>query len=366
MKQFKTILTADYVPDWTVEDGVREVITNALDSPAKMEYEIGDDYIRITSVGITLPASILAMGKSGNRQDTNAVGKHGEGSLVGMIPVLREGLKYLIENGDKIWIPSFQYDNDLEQEILVIDEKSNPNINSNYTIEISGLSEDHIFNIKQRCLYLQEDIGEVVDCNMGRLLLQRSGEVFVGGIWVCNNNTLKYSYDFHPSVLPVNRDRKMVSEWDLKINTSKLLSLCLNSEKLATNLVEQVGDLSYSNYASGSVSNEVADLVFDKVVAEHGEGVVFANNWGERGSLEQKGYKNVELILNDPLYHTISHSPKYQEYFENIEIDEEIIEKPIADQFREWYNDWVDDGTDSERHEGYEEWEELIDKLENL
>jgi len=44
MKKYWTMLTKDYLSHWTAVNGVREYVSNALDSSAPFEYEFGDDF----------------------------------------------------------------------------------------------------------------------------------------------------------------------------------------------------------------------------------------------------------------------------------------------------------------------------------
>jgi hypothetical protein len=43
MKKYWTMMTRDYLSHWSVCNGVREYVSNMLDSPAASEYEIGEE-----------------------------------------------------------------------------------------------------------------------------------------------------------------------------------------------------------------------------------------------------------------------------------------------------------------------------------
>jgi hypothetical protein len=120
LKKYQTMFTKDYVLIWNVEDGVREFVANALDSSAPFEYEVNGNQIILTSKGITLESEVLTLGTSSHRDDPNAVGTHGEGILVGLIPILRSGGNVVFHNGSVDWCPVFEYNEDFNKETLVI------------------------------------------------------------------------------------------------------------------------------------------------------------------------------------------------------------------------------------------------------
>ena len=110
------------MPDWGIGDGIREFVANSLDSDAQFIYDIGLDYIELTSVGVQLDISCFLMGVSENRNKKDAIGKHGEGSLTGLIPILRDHAKVDIFNGELLWQPAFEMDYNFNKEVLVINE----------------------------------------------------------------------------------------------------------------------------------------------------------------------------------------------------------------------------------------------------
>ena len=288
-------MTADYIPDWSVEDGIREFVANALDSDFPLEYEIGTDYINLTSVGVTLPAKVLTLGTSGNRLKDDAVGKHGEGILTGIIPILRSGGCVEFYNGEVLWIAKFEHSDHFEREVLVIEEQQLLSNNGNFTVQISNIKTEHIENTVERCLYLQKDLGEVVEGQRGRVLRDRPNKLYVGGLYVCDISS-KYSYDFHPKYLPLNRDRKSVSGWDLALNTTALLEETFPAKELAQLTLDRTVDS--GGYYTRFKSDEVAEEVYNFAKEEFGDLVVVVGDSDEKDKLEKRGYKHVEVVYN--------------------------------------------------------------------
>lgn len=263
MKRYHTMITEDYVPDWRCPDGIREYVANGLDGSAPFKYIIGEDFIELISEGINLDISCFLLGVSKNRSNSSAVGKHGEGSLVGMVPILREGATITIYNGDVIWKPQFEMDHNFNKEVLVINETSEYFENSqDYRIVIGNLSQDCINEVVANCLYLQDEstLGKHSTAKCGsRVFWEKKGSVYVGGLFVTRAN-LDYSYDFHPSKLPLNRDRKSVDTWNLNTETSRLLKEVGDPQRIVDLAKKGANDISHLQYG-WSVSNSCVDIL---------------------------------------------------------------------------------------------------------
>lgn len=317
MQKYTTMLTPDYIPDWLVADGIREFVANALDSDSALEYEVGDNYIILTSVGVTLPPKVLTMGTSGNRLKESAVGKHGEGILTGLIPILRDGGKVEFQNGDKLWTPSFEYSEQFERDILVIEETQYAAGNNNFTVSITNIDSGVITEVVDRCLYLQKDLGTVFEGKRGRVLMDKPNKLYVGGLFVCDITGHKYSYDFAPAYLPLNRDRKSVDGWRLADNVTALLEEVLPAKDLAQLVDSRSADA--GGYYSSFTSDEVAEEVYNLVKKSFGNTVVVCEDYDEKEKLEKGGFKNVEIVYNSNQRKLVQKAPSYQEFLEELE-----------------------------------------------
>lgn len=332
------MITRDYISHWTVPNAVREYVSNALDGSSPMEYEIGLDFILITSVGVTLPATIFALGYSQNRKDVNAVGTFGEGSLVSMIPLLREGKGIHFVNGSVIWKPAFEYNKDLGLEVLVINEEENPSPSNNYSVIIDNLSASEIKEIKDSCIYFRDDLGEVLEGSTGSILKGIKGKLFVGGIFVTNISQYENSFNFKPAHLPLNRDRTSVEGWNLQMEASKLIKEVLDPFEIAKLVEKNAPDV--QNLQHRDDLAEIADVCYDNLVSKHGDDVVICAWYDEQEKLEKKGFQNVVNISHTNYEAIIKKSNKYQEKFkeleEQLDIEPEDERSPI-EMLSDWY-----------------------------
>lgn len=323
MKIYKTMLTRNYVNDWTVADGIREVIQNNLDSPAVFQYDIGLDYIELTSVGITLDISIFLLGESGKRNDPNSVGKKGEGSLVSMIPLLRNNCSITIYNGNKVWTPEFVFDEDFNKEVLAIKEEIVDNGNTDYKVLITNVEQDDLDLVVENCLYLQpeESLGNYATASCGsRVFFEKKGKVYVGGLFVCDTD-LSYVYDFHPSKLPLNRDRKQVDTWSLQGETARVLKEVADAARIVELAKSNASDVNHFQYTWRATSEEASELAYKEFKETYGESALLADDYDHKLQMEKEGYKDVVLVKQDSYRQLIQNSESYREYFQSVEIE---------------------------------------------
>lgn len=339
MKKYWTSLTSTYVPDWSAPEAVREILQNFLDSPSGFEYDFSGDTLEFTNKGITLHQSTILMGSTSKRDELDSVGGKGEGYKLACLVLLREGYGVTIYNGSKLWIPAIEFNEDYEADCLVFNETERSSGND-LTFEISGVGESLTSEIVDKCLYLQKDLGEVLEGTRGRVLKDKPNMLYVGGLWVCDISS-KYSYDFHPQYLPLNRDRKSVSGWDLAKNTTVLLEEVMPVEELVKLTIDKTVDA--GSYYGRFKSDDVAEGMYEHFKEEFGATAVVAEDYNEEEKLTKRGYKNVRVVYNSNQRELIKQAPSYKEFLEELGnvVEPEDSRSPL-EVLEEWYNDICD------------------------
>jgi hypothetical protein len=326
-----------------------------LDSPAASEYDIGEDFIILTSKDITLPATIFVMGYSQNRKDDEAVGQFGEGALVAMVPLLREGKGLHFINGDVIWKPAFEFNESLGLEVLVINEEPNPHPTSDYSVVIDNLTPEEVQEIRESCTYFRDDLGEVLEGRTGQVIKGIQGKLFVGGIYVCSIPKHVFSYNFKSRYLPLNRDRQSVNDWDLGVQTQRLLDEVESAQGIAKLIIDKSPDVYYSKFG---VDLPVAEAVFNDFVEVHGNKVV-ASDWMEAGRLTDEGYQDVFVTGNESMTKAIQKSTGYKEFLQTVDkVVEEVDTTTPLDMLSDWWDD--DHGSSDDREAAFSELFEIF------
>lgn len=228
MKEYNFTITRNYVSDWGLIEGVREILQNAIDSSGEMSVNIKDDILTISNKGIKLPIKSLLMGYGTKTNDDFSIGGKSEGSLLAIMVLIREGYNVLVTNDDEYWMPKFTYNEDLEEEILTIEvEKSNPQHIFEY--EISGLSEYDIETLLDEFPILDKEINgekyESVETQCGEIILDEKyrGRMFVEGLPIQRDDNFEFGYNFKTEYVKLDRDRKAINYYELRGLTAQSL-----------------------------------------------------------------------------------------------------------------------------------------------
>jgi hypothetical protein len=322
---FPLSLSPEYCSDWTPADGLREIVQNCLDSPADFHYEYISDTetLHLTSRFTTLARSTLLLGQTSKKGEAESVGCYGEGYKIAMLVLCREGYNIHIENGMLLWTPKYEYSDVFESTALVVHESPLEFENSHLTFTIKGVSEELMQEVKDKCLYLQsdEEIGDVIESDLGRVLENKRGQLFVGGLYVSDTN-LAYGYDFNPDVLALNRDRKTVDSWDLTMATAKLWIGTHDHDKVAEMIHSSVEDVSKVQYQDKS--EELLEACLGRFKEFH-KGKFVVSCQADKDEYELRGVDPSSIVvLNDNFSSLVRRADDYEEPEFEDEQEEEL------------------------------------------
>lgn len=319
---YKLTLQRDYLKHWTVEDAVREIIQNAIDHDenGQVNYYMSGKKLRIATDNVKLHPSVLLLGAGDKSEDEDKLGGFGEGMKVAMLILVREGIEVIIENYDKIWIPKFVYDETYQQEMLCIEETENPNPPRGLVYHMKGFSITELQNIRKRTLQMQSEVN-CKETSHGEVLLDEEfkGMVYVGGLYVCNiSDNMEYGYNFKKGLVPLNRDRQTIPDFDIKYNAVQMLSKVVSPEELIDLVTKEREDVAYYKYAVHNA--EASNLAHKGFVEQYGS-VAVARNEEDADKLRTMGYET-RVVNNENLYNMISQADTYS--LDNVEKGETL------------------------------------------
>lgn len=190
-----SLISVNYVKDWTVENAVRELLQNAIDAAP---FEVGTGWIHSSK---QLELDALLMGESTKTADQ--LGKFGEGLKLAMLVLIRNGYTVQISSGHHVIIPTLQ-------------ESFNGKTTMQYRIM-------HADTYHEGCT-----IATDLDADWYQYLLPEPTRVrhldepklYIGGLFICDLKGFKFGYNLAPNTVPLGRDRNVVSEFDLAWETS--------------------------------------------------------------------------------------------------------------------------------------------------
>lgn len=329
MKDYPLTMTKNYVANWSVEDAVREIVQNAIPA-GDAEYSVDFEECSVTvfSPEVKLHQSVLLLGSGTKTGDETQLGGHSEGMKVGLLVLTRNGVSVRIENHDILWEPVFKEDITFGEEMLFIQETTLHEPVGGLKFTLTGFTKTELENIIERNLpiqdYLDIDYGKVTDTSYGRILHDKAGYIYVGGLYVCVDSSLEYGYDFKPEHLPLNRDRQTVPNWELKTTTARMWAEAVTPQEFVKMIVDKVSDIDYTKYChevKRSVSEEALKVFKDT----YGDVPVTYSIESQR-EMKRKGFTNTVLLGNDVFTDLIRSAPSYEEVAcEEIKTVQDII-----------------------------------------
>jgi hypothetical protein len=316
---------------WSASKAVSEYVQNWLDSDGEREYSFTDTGIVLTNKNIKVSNKLLMMGKSDKRNDPSKRGRFGVGSLQSMVVLIDLGATVVIENNDVLWTPVWEYSDQYQDDIMVIIETTKQRPNNNFSVIIDGLDSETLDEIKIRCLAFQDrevlhstKYGDLIETVNGD-----TGEIYVGDLYVCQNPSFSYCYNFKPEFVKLCQDRNLVSQWDLQELTSKLIIATNDVELIKDSITLATLDTRNCNVywdSTQRTSPDVDNALATDFLNEHG--AAFVTNDIQTFQEMTKLGNNVALVQTETLYKAITRSSVYKDAIEGLE---EIVKESFAD-----------------------------------
>lgn len=267
MKKYELSLSRNYVSNWSVQESIRELIQNAKDSDGEENIIVdkNNGIITIINKNTSISSSTLLLGNTSKKDDLDKIGQFGEGYKLAILVLLREGKDILIKNGNKIWIPSFEYSNNFECETLCITEKEG---NGNDLIfEISGFKDIEIINLENEFLGINGQVYNYIQTSYGEILTDSKykGKIFVNGLPVYEDENFNYGYNFEARYVTLDRDRKSINIRELKKLTALSVACCIDNFAF----VDEVIDGKYEDGEYIKDKNIILDKEFKNKYSKH-------------------------------------------------------------------------------------------------
>lgn len=308
MSKIELTLAPTYVPNWTYVDAIRELFQNALDQEAqnpenKASWEYHDDTheLVISNAKSKLEAASLLLGQTSKAGDKSTIGQFGEGYKIATLVLLREGKNVVFYNyGIKeIWRPRFVKSRRFGTSILTFFTEKKPIWervpSADLEIVIEGIApEEYYEEIVPSNLHLRTDYKVLEETEYGNVI-DLPGKVFVNGLFVCDYEPYTYGYDFKPENIRLDRDRKMVSDFDLRWMASKMWSTCKDTDKVLEMIVDGKADVAFLD--SVSYTSSWRDLAAEKFKSVYGPEAIPVTSQEELDKVPT-GYKGVVVSEN--------------------------------------------------------------------
>lgn len=274
------MMTKNFRKEWGVADAVRELVQNCMDnSLCKSTFEFTKEKsLVITTYGYTLPQEVFALGES-QKENSHSRGGFGEGFKLAMMVLEREGKEPVIYSGSDYIVASFEVCDvgvdtfHLTKHVTGAEETIAAghyyNGDNCTTFIISNLDDGEIGELKYRMPILDNNPLPEVKKGKVNLVIDRPGQVFVGGLFVSESSGFKYGYNFCPSVVKMGSDRQLADLYGLSWETSMYWAdnVAGNADLILNMLTEGKRDVSSFDH---HVSKECAKMITSAFTARFG------------------------------------------------------------------------------------------------
>jgi hypothetical protein len=221
--QINYFISENYIKDWTVQDALRELYQNFIDFGEYTVDKAGEigEYENYIFSNAYEPNStdLLIIGSSEKTNESR--GKYGEGLKMAALVIVRNGGTLMINTDTFSAKFSLITNESTETKTLgVTINESQPDFKINsFDVFISiPIGE---FESYQNKLIVPTDILHTNE-NYGSIVAKQKGNLYVGGLFVCNLKDLNYSYDILPKHISLDRDRKVPQNFQVKWTISKI------------------------------------------------------------------------------------------------------------------------------------------------
>ncbi len=227
-------IESSYCANWTIQDAIREVIQNGLDTGTEVTFKRDGNLCEISDGGLGLNMSDFIIGRSSKRDNKNVMGQFGEGIKIGCLVLARENRQIKILSLGKQYTFSLQYDETWQSKLLTIDVEERQTAGKG-TIVIVECSEEEVATA--RSLFMKLNPKPILDTVLAvdSEIIDAPGIVYVNGLRVTKIKAV-YGYNFNKKEL-VNRDRAAIGHSQIKDSIADVLSYTTNVE-IISNLLE--------------------------------------------------------------------------------------------------------------------------------
>lgn len=315
MSKFELPISQDYVKGWTIVEAVREFFQNALDQETvepdnKMFwfYDMDTQHLQIGNRFSILDTSSLVIGATTKADNTDTIGQFGEGYKIATLVALREGYNVVIQNyGCKeTWTARMIDSRKYKQKILAFDVAKSVFTSvpdNNLTIDIWPVTLETFNHLKQYNLHLcaREPIAlNKHNTELGNVLQddKAKGLIFVNGLYVAKNAYLAYGYDLPPKKLKLDRDRRLVGDFDIAWATSAIWrEIGATAASLALVKNPNMLDCKYLSY--GITNASLCTAITTDFISEYGDKAIPVQTQQEVDTIKATYKDAVPVIVTD-------------------------------------------------------------------
>jgi hypothetical protein len=218
------------------------------------------------------------------------------------------------------------------------------------TITLENISLDEFSEIEETILHMRPDYDHWTTLK-GEILGDEAdkGKMFVNGLYISTEESFEYGYNFKPSCVKLDRDRRLIPGFELKWTTSQMWATLDEVTDHTNAAVEQLlsddkPDVEFFRSANSGQRNAVkaiANHTHTSFVKRHGENAIAITSTEDLESVPE-GRKPVIVVQS--YKELLEDSDDYDSY-------EPEPEPPLTDKVQDWLDSWKWSFSDEAREE---------------
>lgn len=301
--KFTLPISDGYVASWGLWEAVREIWQNALDaagqlSECKAAMTYSDGLLSISTSRGELSLSSLVLGNSTKRGQPGQRGKFGEGYKLALLVLARLGLPTEIQTTNESWQARIEFDEDFQSNVLRIHTERLEQEREGVLFTIAGIMPEQWKDIQDNIRPQSEFYNTILEQPA------QAGRIYVGGLYVTTAKGFKCGYAFKTGEISLDRDRGMVSGFDLAWKTSQMWT-DRGGPRAIELMDEEAPDVEYvENHAqptSALVTSRYSHYTdrygFNTVPVSNQEEIQRAQNAGVKWTLVPEPVKNILRLV---------------------------------------------------------------------
>ena len=307
MPRMELSIKTDYLPNWGIAEGIRELVSNGRDAEyefsAPMKIDWYNNTLRIENDGCILPREALLFGHTSKLGNSEMVGKFGEGLKLAVLCLIRAGHQVKIRSGSEVWEPCIERSEKFNANVLVFRIAEGRKLENRVRVEIGNITKEAWLELRERFLFLTEKTSTIkkVVTDYGTILLDPSyaGKIFIKGVYVQTCPDYAFGYDL--ANVSLDRDRKMVETYSLRSYIGYAWSVAVRNqpelmEQYFSLFLDGKGDVAGVTQSSASCYNkEMLQAAAAKFTLIYGENAFPVATLEQSRDLEHLGKKGIVL-----------------------------------------------------------------------
>ena len=295
IQRHKLSLSIEYVSTWSIQDALRELYQNCLDH-GEWSWEYKQETLRLISKDVSLDKKTILLGHSTKREDSSKLGTYGEGFKLAMLVLARLGHKPYILTGTDSWEAKLINSRTYQTQQLVFDIHQDQPESKDIIFVVPGITNEIFDELQNRNLHVRAaSVGW--HTKMGHILSEDyAGKVFVKGLWVCDIQGMKHGYDFKPDYITLDRDRRVVRDFDLQWRTCQMWQETEEFDYILTLIKDEAPDVKYLDSFDYSHKQGLADKASDAFIDEHGPDAVPVTCQYDIERAKEEGHEKIVMV----------------------------------------------------------------------